>query len=201
MVIKKQLTSEENKKIQTDLDFLKKIINFAKENKFRLVVSGGYGLDGVLGQITRPHNDIDVILYGQKSREDAENLLTDFISSVDDNLLTDIKKNTFTLEVDINSEGLGVNIYNVQTKNDPFINLNEIIKSDGQIIINSEEGFPLPVQGNLEGLVFEAQNPNLHLADILFKRRDVDQSKHEQDIQNLKQITDPQIVEAILSQY
>ena len=201
MVIKKKLTPKDKKKVQDDLDFLGMVINFTEENGLRLVVSGGYGLDGVLGEITRPHNDIDVIIHGNKSRAEYKKLLTGFISGINKKLLLNFKNDTFYLEADVNGDGLGVNIYYVQTGKDPFVSINEVIKSDGQIIVNSEKRFPPPVKANIEEIAFEAQNQNLHLADILFKRRGVELDKHEQDIENLKQITNPKIVESILSQY
>jgi hypothetical protein len=62
-IYKKPLDKKQKEKVKSDLSFLKKLLNYSKEKGFRVVVSGGYGLDGILGKITRPHNDLDLLIY------------------------------------------------------------------------------------------------------------------------------------------
>ena len=53
-----EVEKDDLKKIGRDLEFIKLTTEIAKELGLRAIVAGGYAVDGSLGQITRPHNDI-----------------------------------------------------------------------------------------------------------------------------------------------
>jgi hypothetical protein len=201
MVKKTVLNKFETAKIKSDLKFLSKIINFSKKQNFRLIVSGGYGLDGILKIITRPHNDLDLIIYSQEVREKAIQTIKQFILKRFPQAEIAIAPNQFLVSIDINTKSFGCNIYFVETVNDPVNDINTIKLADGKTQANSIARFPLPVKARLNKINFEAENPNLHLADIQFKRKKDEPIKYTQDIINLKTITKPQIVKLILAQY
>ncbi len=187
-------------KTSTDLEFIKSFQVFTKSQGWRIVVSGGYGLDILLGQITRTHNDVDIIIYGQDHREVILPKITNFLSSSIQRATLEITKNDFMVVIDLHSPGLGANIYYVQTSENPFTNLNKIIKQNGEAITNTEKRFPGPVEGLLGDIHIDVQNPHTHLADILFKQRTLTHKPtHDQDIANLRQITDTARVDEILS--
>lgn len=201
MITKTILNSKEASKIKSYLSFLSKFLDFSKKHNFRLVVSGGYGLDGILNTITRPHNDLDIILYGQFPRKKAVQEIEKFVLKHYPQAKITTKLHLFSVSIDINTKGFGCNIYFVQTVNNPFNDINTIKLANGKTQINLETRFPLPIKAKLNKIEFEAENPNLHLADILYKRKNEKQAKHAQDIRNLKTITNPQIVKLILAQY
>lgn len=201
MIHKTKLTKNEKVKINSDLLILKKLLSLSKKHKFRLVVSGGFGLDGILQTITRPHNDLDVIIYGQANRAQTIKIFSNFFKEQFEKPQISISQNQFLVDIDINAPGFGANIYYVQIINNPFKNLNSIKLQSGKTHVNSEKRFPPPVPAKLNQLKFESQNPNLHLADILFKAKNKPQTKHKQDVKNLKTITDSKFVTSILSLY
>jgi len=185
LIISKEIN---HSKIISDLDFLTVFTKFAKSNNWRIVVSGGYGLDGYLGVITRSHGDLDLIIYGQNSRTTALNKLTTYLSSTIVDATVIAKQEPFYLELDINAHNFGGNFYYVETVDDPFINIQTIIKDDGTMITNSLEDFPPPSPGKLDNLLVEVQDQGAHLGDILQRREnDTALSKHDQDIVNIQE--------------
>jgi hypothetical protein len=60
-----EVDKEDREKIQRDLSFIEFFTRHAAEKGLRVVVSGGYATDGNLSRVTRPHNDLDIIVYGQ----------------------------------------------------------------------------------------------------------------------------------------
>jgi hypothetical protein len=199
---KTELTSKEKSKTESDLKFLAGFLRRARGKNLRVVVSGGYGLDGLLGEITRAHEDLDLIVYGKITREKARKILEEIVEKIcSDCQITKAEKNQFYLSIDFNKKGFGLNLYFVQTIKDPSENILRIRLKNGKEHVNSEKRFPLPLEAKVKGLAFESQNPNLHLADILFKTKKGKKKKHQQDIYNLSQITDKEKVEEILSGY
>jgi hypothetical protein len=186
-------------KTKQDLDFIKSLKLFCDSLGWRIVISGGYGLDILLGQITRSHNDLDIIIYGQSPRKDVIVKMKKYFSNLRKSSSLKISENEFMIDFDLNSPGFGSDIYYVEINNNPYINLNEVIKSNGEKVFNTPKRFPPPVIGKLNDLEIDVQNPNTHLADILFKQ----QSKphkltHDQDIANLRLFADEEIVDEIL---
>ena len=186
-------------KTKKDLDFIKSMWEFCQIQNWRIVVYGGYGIDILLGQITRTHNDVDVVIYGQSSRELASTSIQEFLTQLIKECTLKISENDFMVDIDLNSPGLGANIYYVKTVGDPHANLSTIIKRSGEKITNSQKRFPPPISGKLNELEIDVQNPHSHLADILFKQRIlVHKPSHSQDIANLRLITDENVVEEII---
>lgn len=201
-VFKTSLSIEEKKKIESDLKILKKLIDFSKRKGYRPVVTGGYGLDGIIGEITRPHGDLDIVIYANHNRKQIVKEVTNFIETLLSKPQISTHSNKFVHTIDINSTGFGGNIYVVQTENDPHSDLNVIILENKKVHKNNPQQFPLPVSAKLRRLIFEAQDPNAHFADILFKRKHQRKyNKHKQDIENLKQMTNLEKVEKLLSFY
>lgn len=201
MIRRCKLSQLDKDKIKSDLLFLAELLKFSKNHKMRIVVSGGYGLDGILKSITRPHNDLDVIIYSKIVRKKAAELLIKFFQSKFTNSDISLSENKFLIGIDVSAMGFVGNFYVVETVHDPLTDINTIRLDNGQTQVNFIERFPMPIKAKLKNILFESQNPNLHLADILFKSKKQKQSKHIQDIKNLKTITDPKKVKYILSQY
>ncbi len=59
-IIKQNLTTAQQEKTQQALTFIDLITKIGKEQGIRIIISGGYAVDGFLGEITRFHNDIDI---------------------------------------------------------------------------------------------------------------------------------------------
>lgn len=186
-------------KIVTDLGSIKALKEFAKNNNWRPVVSGGYSLDLFLNMTTRTHNDVDMVIYAQESRDEAIKKLNAFIQNVFKNAELILKHDTFFMEVDVNAPGYGANLYFVETADNPFTDQIKVKKIDGEIITNTDTQLPKPGRGKIGDLEIEIQDQNAHLADILAKHaNDTSPSKYDQDIANLRHITDPKRVEALL---
>lgn len=183
-------TSINQVKVDSDIQFIANFIAFAKKLNLRVVVYGGYGLDGYLQTITRNHGDIDLVMYGIMPRSEALPKIVDYLTEVLKEVLIESKDNDFLIDIKVKSENIQGNFYYVQTGQDPFIDLKIVIKLDGSIVTNSPEDFPLPVQGKLGNLMVEVQDQSAHLQDIIRKRKNSEScAKHDQDIENLKQIT------------
>lgn len=65
-----------NKQQEKQLDYFKSLVSAAKERSIKISVYGGYGLDGLLGQLTRSHHDFD-LLVKVKDRPKLKKLLLD----------------------------------------------------------------------------------------------------------------------------
>ena len=173
-------------KIKKHLKFIEAFRVWCQAEGWRLVVYGGYGLDGYLQTITRNHGDIDLVIYGLKPRAQALAKLSDHLKSEINNLEIIAKDEEFLIDIKVKSTIFHGNFYYVQTAEDPYVNLNKVVKLDGTIITNSPTDFPGPVVGKLGDLELEVQDQSAHLADILRKRKsDVVLTKHDQDIENI----------------
>src|SRR3989338_11344413 len=79
-IIVSELTEADRNKTKNDLCFIKLMSQYAKERGARLIVSGGYAVDGSLGSITRPHRDIDIQIFGQT--EGSSQLVAELVDKV-----------------------------------------------------------------------------------------------------------------------
>jgi hypothetical protein len=175
-----------NSKIDSDINFLKSFHLFTKQNNWRVVVSGGYGLDGYLRTITRTHGDLDLIIYGQDNRKNAEQKIREQLETQlkGANISTDSVE--FFIEIDVHASKCVGNFYYVETVNNPMTDLSQVKKMDGQVVTNSPSDFPPPVLGKLRDLEIEVQDQGAHLKDILRRRGyDTALGKHDQDIKNI----------------
>ncbi len=171
-------------KINYDLSVITQFGILAHTYNWRMVVSGGYGLDGAIGQITRNHNDLDLILYGSQSRARARKLFHSACRSLLRVPELVFKEEEFYLECDVKSDIFVGNFYYVQTQNDPYLDLNTVIKKGGSVVVNTPSAFPPPVKGRLEGLEFEVQDQSAHQKDIMAKGGS-NTERHTQDLVNL----------------
>lgn len=189
-------------KLTSDLNFIRSLSTLCNQENWRLVLYGGYGLDFVLGKTTRPHRDIDAVIFGKDNRADAMEKLSLFLTGKLEQVKLITKNQDFLVDIDIVALNFAANLYYVQTVNDPELDLHTVLKQNGEEIINSEERFPNPVKGKLNGLIIDVQDQNAHLADILIKRgKNSDSSKYDQDISYLRQITDAAKVDALIAQH
>lgn len=176
-------------KVDSDIKFIAAFIEFAKKLNWRVVVYGGYGLDGYLQAITRNHGDIDLVMYGIMPRSEALPKIVDYLNETLDVVEIKSKDEDFFIDIKVKSRGVQGNFYYVQTGQDPFVNLNIVVKVDGSTVINSSKNFPPPAHGKLWELEVEVHDQSAHLSDILRKRQESDSlSKHDQDLENLKSI-------------
>lgn len=171
-------------KIEYDLSVITQLGILARTYNWRMVVSGGYGLDAAIGQLTRNHNDLDVILYGKQPRVRATELLHAACRSLLRVPELLIKEEEFYLDCTVKSDIFVGNFYYVQTQNDPYLDLNTVIKKGGTVVVNTPSAFPPPVKGRLEGLEFEVQDQSAHQKDIMAKGGS-NTERHTQDLANL----------------
>lgn len=204
MDLKKQpLNSEEAQKVSNSIHLIKLLQDAGKLLGNRIVISGGYATDGALGEVTRPHSDIDIQVYGKNnnSEEAIKNLfahlseLDPFYSEI---ALQDKGRKEFYHNFLVEKDWLGADIYYLQVDNDPFAENKVIIKADGTLT----EPHPYSKsKGKLKGVEFEIQEPLAEIVDKIYKREyrgDEKKDKHEQDIHNLETITDQNEVKAKL---
>ncbi len=188
------------KKVIADLSSLKNLGEFARNNNWRFIVSGGYSLDMFLHLTTRTHNDVDIIIYGQENSINAVKKISSFVLSKFSDAVFMAKQESLFTVIGVSSREFGANIYFIETIEDPYKNHHKIKKPDGEVVIYTEHDIPKPSRGKIGDCEFEIEDQNAHLADILRKyKSSVLPGKYNQDVENLKHITDPQRVESLLN--
>jgi hypothetical protein len=187
-----ELTPKDQEKVTKDLRFIDLITQGAKFMGYRVVISGGYSVDGNLGQITRPHNDIDIEVYGT---DQEPKIVPNLMASIKQQEpfseleITDRGRQEFYHSFFVEGNGLGADIYYVQVVSDPFAETKVVVKKDESF--TAEHSFNTK-QVVLEGVAYEVVGPKEQLDDILAKRQKGQdlKPKHEQDIENLKTLID-----------
>lgn len=202
-IVVSEITEKDWQKIRKDLLFIGLMSRLVKERECRLIVSGGYAADGSLGQITRPHRDVDIQVYGQG--DEAEQLVRQLVEEIrekepglSDLEVEDKGRQDFYHSFFVGGSGLGSDVYYIQVVGNPFDDEKVVIKKDGTHTERQEFD---TVQVELDGVSFDAASPISELVDILYKREirgDKPKPEHEQDIANLRLITDAEQVEARL---
>lgn len=198
-VEKIEITDEEREVISKHLHFIAQVTEINLKKGFRTIVSGGYAVDGHLGEITRPHSDIDIQIYGKDIMNKAllEAICIDSLPSQHGKLnIEDHGRKEYYHQFFIN--GIRAEVYYLQVVTKPFSDTKIIVRSDGTY---SEEHEYDTKMVYLNGVRFEAQSAVIELADKIFKREhrgDAKQPKHDQDINNLKLITDMYAVQVKL---
>lgn len=183
-LVKKELTPEQESKVKKDLEIINRISKIGRDKNLRIIISGGYGVDGFFGEITRPHNDIDIQVYG--TDEDAESVIRDLLSSIGDFDLIEEERKVYYKYFVAQNGGAKLDISYLQTATSPMGSEKYIVKSDGEV---DKQNFTEPQYGHIGDISFEIQDPNLELKDKIYKREergDVKRSEHEQDIKNLR---------------
>ena len=179
-------------KVGKDLRFIELATRLAKDLNCRVIIHGGYAVDGALGKITRPHNDIDVQIFGQGSNTaQAINGLINKISRQDPSFanlkMIDKGRKEFYHNFVFERPGFGADIYYIQVETNPFASEKVVIKNDGS---KTEAQEWETRQVILEGVSFEAQSPEVELRDRLKKRGEGEpiKPKRDQDIANLQHL-------------
>lgn len=186
-----EISEEQRKKIHRDLKFIKLITSAGRELGLRVVIAGGYAVDGSLGLITRPHNDIDIQVYGNNPHGiEAIGSILNGVVKIDSSFSSmEIKKDhgrkTFYHEILAEKPGLGVDFYYLQIEGTPFGDTKVVIKNNGE---KTEPHAFDTVEVELEGTQFEAQSPRIELEDKIKKREKGEEQRPEidQDIHNLQ---------------
>lgn len=203
-MVKKQLkttnlTNKDWEKVRKDLLFIEEVNKLSKGLGVRVIISGGYAVDGALGQITRPHNDLDGLMFGTKvdGQEVVENLLQKITRSIPElsniSLLRD-RRSEYYHSIYLEGDGIGVDIYYIQISDDPFLSTKQVVKKDGSL--SDVQDYEVR-QGLVREIEFEVQSPEVELVDRLYKREITGEERkpeHDQDIENLRMITDSEIV-------
>jgi len=183
-----ELSQDNWSKVRKDLSFIDFVTTRAREEGFRVVISGGYSTDGNIGQITRPHNDIDIQVYGSDSTPQIIQKLTDEVKEkgeFSELKLKDKGRQEYYHTLFIEGNGLGADIYYVRVTGNPFAMTKVVVKNDGS---TTEEHAFNTNNVSLEGVCFEATTPEEQLNDIQEKRKRGYKVKprHDQDIVNLE---------------
>ena len=204
-IVTSEVTETDLKKIHKDLRFIDLMTKLAKAKGCRLIVSGGYAVDGNLDRITRPHGDIDIQIFGQGG--ESEQIIKELVTKVkeDESSLSDMEvrdkgRQEYYHSFLAKGNRLGSDIYYVQVTENPFGTEKHVVKEDGTITERQEYETE---EVNLEGVTFEAISPAPELVDKLYKREvrgNEPKSKHDQDIVNLRLITDAKEVEIRLAE-
>lgn len=188
MIRVQALFPQEKAKMDGDLRLVSTLVDAGRYQGLRIIVFGGYGVDGALDQITRYHKDIDLLVFGTNTHG----------KQIFESVLHEIGFDGYTVEDKGRAEyyhnwvfykgDTKLDIYYLQTSVSPFGAEKNIVKSDGSI---SEQQFGEPVIGMIDGCTFEVQDPKVELDDKLHKRDargDEKRAEHEQDIENLQSI-------------
>jgi hypothetical protein len=199
--IKRQkLNATQAKKVQKDLTFIHSITHHAKQKNVRIVVSGGYAVDGHLGDITRYHSDIDLQIYAKEPL--GLPLVEELVRTIGYNLpIIDRGRQEFYHEYEIKQPDLSVNIYYLLCVTHPFESRKMLVKKDGTYSpVHPFETSPVAI-GSYR---YEAVTPLGEIIDKLYKREYRNEpklKKHDHDIHNLRQITDDAVVKEFFSSF
>lgn len=186
-LIKKKLTTEQERKSQEDLSLISLLTKVGRDNGFRIIISGGYAVDGFLGEITRYHNDIDIQIYGiEGNGKKVANGLLNKIGDANEYTVEDKGRKDYYHNLVYRFKDLTLDIYYLKTKTNPLGKEKFIVKADGSV---DEQKFEKPIYGKLGNISFEIQDPLVEMKDKIYKREergDPKRSEHDQDINNLK---------------
>jgi hypothetical protein len=186
-IIKQKLTNEQEKKIKKALLLIEILTKNGRENDFRIIIQGGYAVDGFLGEITRNHSDIDIQIYGVE--EDAKRAVKKLFEKCGINrgyITEDKGRNEYYYNYIYKFNDLNLDIYYLQTKTSPLEKEKFIIKSNGEV---DEQEFKEPTYGKLGDITFEITDPLKEMKDKIYKREvrgDPKRPEHDQDLSNLK---------------
>ena len=188
IILKEKLSPEQERRTRSDLQIIDKLTKIAPNIGMRVIISGGYAVDGFLGEITRPHNDVDIQIYGTNDNpEEAIERLLDSIAPNEFEYTTEDRGRKDYYHNFLYRFGESdLDIYYIQTITSPLKSEKHIVKSDGMV---DEQEFAEPIYGYIEGITFEIQHPEVELKDKIYKREergDPKRIEHEQDIENLK---------------
>ena len=201
-----RLTETEDQKVNNDLFLISLLTKLGKELELRVIIAGGYAVDAALGKISRYHNDIDAQVYG-KSINPIETITTllqkvaEQDSQFDNFVIEDKAQTEYYRNLYIKIGGTIADIYYLQTNKNPFESTKILIKQDGTITEPHEYDTN---NVTLNGISFEAQDPLTEVVDKIYKREhrgDEKKDKHQQDIENLKEIVSSENIDKELKRH
>lgn len=188
-----QVSADQLSKIQRDLKFIDLLTKVAKKKNMRVIVHGGYAVDGFFETITRPHGDIDLGIWGnEKNAVRAVTELLNSVGSEDDYFsnmeIEDEGRNDWTHTLNATKSNFRVEMYYGQVANDPFSHEKHVVKKNGEVVQQTHETQIV----HLLGVSFEAWTPLQSLVDRVFKQQRGDgvHAHHVQDIENLRLVID-----------
>lgn len=185
-LIKQKISPEQERKIQKDLGIVGSLSKLAREKGFRIIIGGGYAVDGYFGQITRFHNDVDIQIYG--TNRDAEKVVRDLIEMLGKPYeFYEQERRLYYRYFVVKLEKTKLDITYLLTSTSPLGKEKFIIKSDGSI---DQQEFGEPMYGKINNILFEIQDPKWELKDKIYKREergDPKRPEHKQDIENLRE--------------
>lgn len=195
-----KLTSPQQQKVDRDLRFIQNITTYGKAHGIRVIISGGYATDANFGVITRYHDDIDMQLYSKNTDGLIE--ITKLFQSLGttDHFYKDISlidKGIFEFyhQYEVKKDDFHAVFYYLSVITDTFAEEKIIIKKDGS---HSPSHIYETIGGKIGDIRYEIAAPLPELVDKLYKREyrgDPKLEKHEQDIINLRTITDAEEVQ------
>jgi hypothetical protein len=190
-IVKKELNQSDWEKVHRDLDFVDLFQKVLKVEDSTVVLSGGYSTDASLGEITRPHNDLDIVVYSTKTVDlpEIQNIV-DAISRENNKYsilkieLKDMEK--FYRPIVVKGKGFWVDVYWVQInkENGGY----RVVKEDGTTTEKRKFDY---IEKRLMGKSFKVENPKRRLHDIRDKGAGKGTEKSEkflQDIRNLEML-------------
>lgn len=193
-----KISNKQWDKIRQDLQFIESVTKTGKKLGLRVIIAGGYAVDGSLGKITRPHNDIDIQVYG--NNPNGKQVIVKLIKKIANSNIVfsgirikkDHGRKTYYYGILAEKLGFGADFYYIQIKGNPFNETKVVIKDDGK---KTNRHFFDTVKVKLEGIYFEAQNPKAELEDKVGKIKRGDKVRQEinQDIQNLQMLVNSKL--------
>jgi hypothetical protein len=186
-IIKQKLTNEQEKKIKKALLLIEILTKNGRENGFRIIIQGGYAVDGFLGEITRHHNDVDIGIYGiGENAKEIVGKLFEKCGIGGGRITEDRGRKEYYYNFIYKLGDLNLDIYYIQAKTSPLGKEKFIIKSNGEV---DEQEFKEPTYGKLGDITFEITDPLKEMKDKIYKREvrgDPKRPEHDQDLSNLK---------------
>jgi len=180
--ITQSLSDVQKAKIYNDLVIIDRITTIGKQMGIRVVIGGGYAVDGALGQITRSHDDIDIQFYSKNE------LTMDEVAKFLARSVQDKGREEYYHVFRVEDGDFIADIYALCVDSDPFGNEKIIMKRDGSKSEVQKFATKIVI---LDGVSFEAQDASVELEDKLYKRNirhDPVYQKHDQDIVNLQKL-------------
>lgn len=185
-----KLTSKEEDKVKKDLMFVDLVTRAGKEMGLRVVVFGGYAVDGLLGELTRPHQDLDLLVHVGTGRK-CEELVIKLLAKIEEEpmfgsmKIEDKGRSEFYHSYFVEGNGIGVDMYWIEVVEDVWGVEKTAVKADGSW--GDKRRFRT-LEVELEGVEFEANNAFDEMVDRMYKNRKKGygrKEKYDQDIENL----------------
>lgn len=192
------ILGDDQTRINRHLAFIKHLTNTSIQFGYRPIVVGGYAVDGILGMITRPHANINIVIYGK-------DVIT--VTLLKERILTGAYQ-SYTVEE--KERGLLCHefyipevqacIYYVAVATNPFSDTNIVVRADGVYTEEEEYNSKIVV---LDHVRYEVQGATEGLAERIYQRDHqglLKNPKYDQDIHNLRSITDSYEVDFLVKQ-